>query len=85
MEDFSLDASYDAIVCLFSSIGYLPDADALRRTMHTFSDHLAPGGVIVVSPGSRPSSSARSSPPSWSARTAWKSPASRATAWTATS
>ena len=50
MEDFSLDASYDAIVCLFSSIGYLPDADALRRTMHTFSDHLAPGGVIVVEP-----------------------------------
>ena len=47
MEDFSLDASYDAIVCLFSSIGYLPDADALRRTMHTFSDHLAPGGVVV--------------------------------------
>ena len=46
----SLDASYDAIVCLFSSIGYLPDADALRRTMHTFSDHLAPGGVIVVEP-----------------------------------
>lgn len=50
MDAFALGRQYDAILCLFSSIGYLPDAAALQNTIQCFSDHLAPGGVILIEP-----------------------------------
>jgi SAM-dependent methyltransferase len=50
MSDFHLTRRYDAIVCLFSSIGYLRTLDRVETALGCFGEHLAPGGVIVVEP-----------------------------------
>ena len=48
MRDFELGKTFDAVTCLFSSIGYLNGPDELRGTMQRFAAHLNPGGVVVV-------------------------------------
>lgn len=50
MADFRVDRPVDALVCLFSSIGYLPDEAALRRAARCFAAAVRPGGVLVVEP-----------------------------------
>ena len=50
MCDFDLGRRYDAVMCLFSSIGYLRTIDRVTRAIARFRDHLAPGGTIVVEP-----------------------------------
>jgi SAM-dependent methyltransferase len=50
MADFDLGQKFDAIVCLFSSIGYVCSYERLAATARCFANHLAPGGVIVVEP-----------------------------------
>lgn len=50
MADFDLDRAFDAVVCLFSAIGYVRTEEALRRTMRGLARHLRPGGVAVVEP-----------------------------------
>ncbi len=50
MTDFDLGRSYDAVLCLFSSIGYVRTLPNVERTLASFRRHLAPGGVIVVEP-----------------------------------
>lgn len=50
MADFRLGRRYDALVCLFSAIGYVRTVERLGKTMHTFAAHLLPGGVAVVEP-----------------------------------
>lgn len=50
MSDFHLPYRYDAVLCLFSSIGYLCTLDRVTRALIGFRDHLAPGGVVVVEP-----------------------------------
>ncbi len=50
MSDFALGRRYDAVVCLFSSIGYLVTLDRVLRALECFQRHLNPGGVIVVEP-----------------------------------
>ncbi|HEX6039321.1 class I SAM-dependent methyltransferase [Longimicrobium sp.] len=50
MTDFDLGRAFDAVVCLFSAIGYVRTEDALRRTVAGFARHLRPGGVVVVEP-----------------------------------
>ena len=50
MVDFQLPQRYDAIVCLFSSIGYLCTLDRVIRALRCFREHLAPDGVIIVEP-----------------------------------
>ncbi|WP_119728823.1 class I SAM-dependent DNA methyltransferase [Thermomonospora amylolytica] len=50
MKDFRLGRRFDAITCLFSSIGYLGDAGQLNAALRCFGRHLNPGGVIVVEP-----------------------------------
>ncbi|MGC4045663.1 MAG: class I SAM-dependent methyltransferase [Armatimonas sp.] len=50
MSDFSLGHTYDAIVCLFSSIGYLTSLEQVERALVCFQEHLAPGGVVLVEP-----------------------------------
>jgi SAM-dependent methyltransferase len=50
MCDFALGRRYDAVVCLFSSIGYVRTIDRVERTLGRFRDHVAPDGVIVVEP-----------------------------------
>ncbi|HEX6371539.1 MAG TPA: class I SAM-dependent methyltransferase [Longimicrobium sp.] len=50
MADFDLGRRYDALVCLFSAIGYVKTVERLGETMRTFARHLLPGGVAVVEP-----------------------------------
>jgi SAM-dependent methyltransferase len=50
MCDFDLGREYDAVICLFSSIGYARTIDRVSQAIGRFRQHLAPGGVIVVEP-----------------------------------
>ena len=50
MSDFQLPNRYDALLCLFSSIGYLRTLERVTRALSCFRDHLAPGGVALVEP-----------------------------------
>jgi ubiquinone/menaquinone biosynthesis C-methylase UbiE len=50
MIDFRIDKKFDAITCLFSSIGYVQSVENLHRTITTMSGHLQPGGVLVIEP-----------------------------------
>ena len=50
MSDFHLSGRYDAVLCLFSSIGYLRTLDRVSRALTCFREHLAPHGVIVLEP-----------------------------------
>ena len=51
MCDFHLPFRYDAVLCLFSSIGYVKTLDRVADALRCFREHLAPGGgVIVVEP-----------------------------------
>jgi SAM-dependent methyltransferase len=50
MTDFDLGRRFDAVICLFSAIGYVVTEDRLRQTIACFARHLRPGGVAVVEP-----------------------------------
>jgi ubiquinone/menaquinone biosynthesis C-methylase UbiE len=50
MADFDLGRRFDAIVCLFSSIGYVGTRDRLQLTARNVVRHLEPGGVTLVEP-----------------------------------
>lgn len=50
MASFDLGRPFDAVICLFSAIGYVRTEEALRRTIANFARHLRPGGVAVVEP-----------------------------------
>ena len=50
MSDFQLPNRYDALLCLFSSIGYLRTLDRVTRALSCFREHLASGGVALVEP-----------------------------------
>jgi SAM-dependent methyltransferase len=50
MSAFQLPHRYDAVLCVFSSIGYLKTLDRVTRALARFRDHLVPGGVVVVEP-----------------------------------
>lgn len=50
MHSFQLDAAFDAIVCMFSSIGYLNTVDDLNQTLVSMGRHLKPGGVVAIEP-----------------------------------
>jgi SAM-dependent methyltransferase len=54
MSDFHLPHRYDAVLCLFSSIGYLVTLDRVAKALICFREHLAPGGVILVEPWFEP-------------------------------
>jgi predicted enzyme related to lactoylglutathione lyase len=50
MSEFRLPSRYDAVLCLFSSIGYLRTLPRVTRAFRCFREHLAPGGVAVIEP-----------------------------------
>lgn len=54
MTDFYMERRYDAILCLFSSIGYVRTLENVERTLRRFREHLAVGGVVVVEPWIEP-------------------------------
>jgi ubiquinone/menaquinone biosynthesis C-methylase UbiE len=50
MVDFDLGKQFDAITCLFSSIGYVKTKKRLNKAIQTMTKHLLPGGVLIVEP-----------------------------------
>jgi hypothetical protein len=50
MVAFQLRRRFDAVICLFSSIGYTRTRARLHRTLKTFAEHTAPGGVVLIEP-----------------------------------
>jgi len=54
MVNLELGRTYDAIVCLFSSIGYVVNEERLRATLSALAAHLEPGGVLLVEPWFQP-------------------------------
>ena len=41
---------FDALLCLFSSIGYMHGEEQLGRAVHAFARALRPGGIVVLEP-----------------------------------
>ncbi len=54
MRSFRLERKFDAVACLFSSIGYMTSAPDLDRAVATMVSHLRPGGVFVMDGWVRP-------------------------------
>ena len=50
MRRFDLGRRFDAVTCLFSSIGYLRTPDELGMALAAMARHLEPDGVLVVDP-----------------------------------
>ncbi|MGH7924864.1 MAG: class I SAM-dependent methyltransferase [Candidatus Binatus sp.] len=50
MTDFDLAATYDAVTCLFSAIGYLRTVDCMQRAVACMARHVKPAGVLIVEP-----------------------------------
>jgi dTDP-3-amino-3,4,6-trideoxy-alpha-D-glucopyranose N,N-dimethyltransferase len=48
MRSFNLEKQFDAIVSVFSGIGYLIEESDLRKAVMTMSSHLKPGGVLAL-------------------------------------
>jgi ubiquinone/menaquinone biosynthesis C-methylase UbiE len=50
MVDFDLGKGFDAITCLFSSIGYVKIKERLESAIQNMARHLQSGGVLIVEP-----------------------------------
>ena len=48
MRTFDLGRTFDAVTCLFSSVGYLRDEADLAEAVARMAAHLGPGGVVIV-------------------------------------
>jgi SAM-dependent methyltransferase len=56
MRTFEIDRSYDVIVCLFSAIGHVETAEAMRRSIERMAAHLRSPGLLIVEPWFTPES-----------------------------
>jgi len=54
MRTLDLGKSFDAVICLFSSIGYVTDPVEMRSTVGRLAAHVAPGGVLILDGWVRP-------------------------------
>jgi SAM-dependent methyltransferase len=54
MSHFDLERTYDVIVCLFSSIGYLTRPEQVVSALACFRKHLQPDGVVLLEPWFEP-------------------------------
>lgn len=50
MRTFELARTFDVVVCLFSSIGYMTTRHDLVAALGNMRRHLVPGGVMVIDP-----------------------------------
>jgi SAM-dependent methyltransferase len=50
MIEFNLGKQFDAITCLFSSIGYVKTKERLEQAIQNMTHHLLPGGVLILEP-----------------------------------
>ena len=54
MQDLTVEAPFDALICLFGSIGYVRDEDELRTTIAHFAGAVGSGGLVIVEPWLHP-------------------------------
>jgi SAM-dependent methyltransferase len=54
MRLLDLGRTFDAVTCLFSSVGYVTDPKDLQPTIARLAAHVAPGGVLIVDGWLRP-------------------------------
>ncbi len=47
---FDLGRTFDAVTCLFSSIGHVEDETELDSAVAAMAAHVAPGGVLLIEP-----------------------------------
>lgn len=50
MRDFDLQRTFDVVICLFSSIGFMKTKADLDAAIGNMARHLEPGGVLLVEP-----------------------------------
>lgn len=50
MRDFDLGHTFDAVVCLFSAIGYVRTKEGLQQAIGCMARHTRPGGLVLVEP-----------------------------------
>jgi SAM-dependent methyltransferase len=50
MTSFDLGRRLDAVICLFSSIGYVGTVERLESAVAAMAAHVAPNGILVVEP-----------------------------------
>ena len=50
MISFDLGRTFDVVVCLFSSIGYVETPQNLSTACASLSKHVAPGGILLLEP-----------------------------------
>ena len=50
MCDFDLATKFDAVTCLFSSIGYTKTVERMEKAIVNMAEHLNPGGMLLVEP-----------------------------------
>ncbi len=50
MLNLNLNKKFDVILCLASSISYLENYVSLKKVIKRLSDHLNPGGVLIIEP-----------------------------------
>jgi SAM-dependent methyltransferase len=54
MQGLTVETPFDALICLFGSIGYVADEADLRATIAHFAAAVAPGGLVIVEPWLHP-------------------------------
>jgi SAM-dependent methyltransferase len=54
MRGLDLGRTFDALTCLFSSIGYITEPSELKPAIARLAAHVAPGGVLIVDGWLRP-------------------------------
>ncbi len=50
MTSFTVEEPFDALLCLFSSIGYLMNEQALSQAAQAFAAAVRPGGALIIEP-----------------------------------
>ena len=50
MTRFDLGKQFDAVTCLFSSIGYVKTQERLAQALICMCSHVRPGGVLIIEP-----------------------------------
>lgn len=54
MHQFNLGQTYDAVVCMFSSIAYMETLPRVQTALKEMARHVNPGGVLIVEPWFEP-------------------------------
>lgn len=54
MINFDMNKTYNAIICLFSSIGYVKTKENLNKSIANMARHMKPGGILLIEPWLKP-------------------------------